>query len=82
VADHPGLKHIAKGLQMGFVIAVRIQGSGTGTGRWLPMPNALNPGKERGLPSRYRLANASRSRELLLPLKITSTATSKRNHYG
>lgn len=31
---------------------------------------------------RSRLANASRSRELLLPLRIPSTATNKRNHCG
>jgi hypothetical protein len=40
LADHPGLKQIAKGLQASFVVVVRLPRSGRGMGRWHPTANA------------------------------------------
>ena len=34
LADHPGLDHIAKDLQVGLVVAVRLPRSGMDKGRW------------------------------------------------
>jgi hypothetical protein len=40
LADHPGLQHLAKLLQLGLVVAVRLPRSGTGRGRWYPTASA------------------------------------------